>query len=435
MNSRKIEQYSEYLHRLYNTPVGLWGAKGLTFQITENCNLACSYCYQINKSTKVMPFKTAKLLIDKLLNNDETLSFYLNPNDSLGIVLEFIGGEPFLEVELIDKICDYFYNTALDLCHPWATKFRISISTNGTLYFQPNVQKFLKKWQQFLSLSISIDGNKELHDSCRRFKESELPTYDIVEAAVKDCLKTMPWLNSKITLAPENINYFYDAFVNMVQLGYQDIWANCVYEDVWHKEDATILYYQAKKIADYILENHLEEQITIPFFSDTIGIPIADEDNNNYCGGTGLMLAMDPDGNLYPCLRYMPSSLGTDIEPIIIGHVDTGIGTKPREQQWLNCLQCVTRKSQSSEKCLSCPIATGCGWCSAYNYQKCGTINKRVESICDMHKARVLSSVYFYNKYATLHNITQKMPFLIPEEWALEIIPKEEYNYLKELSC
>ena len=25
-------------------------AKTVTFQITENCNLACTYCYQINKS-------------------------------------------------------------------------------------------------------------------------------------------------------------------------------------------------------------------------------------------------------------------------------------------------------------------------------------------------------------------------------------------------
>jgi hypothetical protein len=34
------------------------------------------------------------------------------------------------------------------------------------------------------------------------------------------------------------------------------------------------------------------------------------------------MLAFDPEGNAYPCLRYMPSSLGSDCPPIIIGNTD-----------------------------------------------------------------------------------------------------------------
>lgn len=34
------------------------------------------------------------------------------------------------------------------------------------------------------------------------------------------------------------------------------------------------------------------------------------------------MLAFDPNGIAYPCLRYMESSLGNDQPPIIIGSVD-----------------------------------------------------------------------------------------------------------------
>jgi len=49
---------------------------------------------------------------------------------------------------------------AILLNHPWATKFRVSLSSNGTLYFTPEVQEFIKKHNQHLSLSISIDGNK-----------------------------------------------------------------------------------------------------------------------------------------------------------------------------------------------------------------------------------------------------------------------------------
>jgi radical SAM protein with 4Fe4S-binding SPASM domain len=36
------------------------------------------------------------------------------------------------------------------------------------------------------------------------------------------------------------------------------------------------------------------------------------EDNINWCGGDGQMLAVDPNGELFPCIRYMESSLGDE---------------------------------------------------------------------------------------------------------------------------
>ena len=60
------------------------------------------------------------------------------------------------------------------------------------------------------------------------------------------------------------------------------------------------------------------------------------------------MLSMDPDGYLYPCIRYMESSLGNEIKPLRIGHVDTGIATKCEEKECIKCLSAITRRSQSN---------------------------------------------------------------------------------------
>ena len=79
------------------------------------------------------------------------------------------------------------------------------------------------------------------------------------------------------------------------------------------------------------------------------------------------MLAFDPDGIAYPCLRYMESSLGDDAPPIIIGSVD-GIFETDEHKEIKRCLDCITRRSQSTDECFNCPIADGCGWCSAWNY-------------------------------------------------------------------
>ena len=97
--------------------------------------------------------------VDMLLAADERTNQYITSTEVAGVVLDFIGGEPLLEVELIDQILDYFVAQTFRLHHPWATRWKASMSTNGTLYFCPEVQRFLDKWAKHLSLSISIDGD------------------------------------------------------------------------------------------------------------------------------------------------------------------------------------------------------------------------------------------------------------------------------------
>ena len=70
-------------------------------------------------------------------------------------------------------------------------------------------------------------------------------------------------------------------------------------------------------------------------------------DTNNWCGGTSLMLAFDPEGNAYPCLRYMESSLNSAREPIIIGDT-SGIYNTPETKAIYEDMRKVTRQSQST---------------------------------------------------------------------------------------
>ena len=125
--------------------------QSLTFQVTDDCNLACTYCYQTCKGKRRMSFETAKKAVDMLLTGDKGMSEYINPISSPGVIIEFIGGEPFLEVELIQQIYEYFLDRAIELNHPWATLHRISICSNGVLYFDPKVQEFLNKYKYNLS--------------------------------------------------------------------------------------------------------------------------------------------------------------------------------------------------------------------------------------------------------------------------------------------
>ena len=88
----------------------------------------------------------------------------------------------------------------------------------------------------------------------------------------------------------------------------------------------------------------------------------------------------------------------------------------------------VTYQSQSPQECIDCPISSGCGWCSALNYQEFGTINKRTTYTSLMHKARVLANYYYQNKMGGNY------PFLINKQDAIDIIGENETNYLINLA-
>jgi hypothetical protein len=129
-----------------------------------------------------------------------------------------------------------------------------------------------------------------------------------------------------MTLSPENINYTSDALINLMNNNHNYIYANCIFEQGWTIEHATILYNELKKVANYILENNLETKKGISI----LDLPLTDiqkhSRNENWCGGDGRMIAIDWKGDIFPCLRYMESSIGQDQSPYTIGNVYEGIG-------------------------------------------------------------------------------------------------------------
>lgn len=403
------------------------------FQVTDDCNLRCSYCYQINKKHHVMEFQTAKDFIDILLENKNNISAYSDLNSVGAVVLEFIGGEPLLAIDLIEEITEYFRRRTIELDHPWQYTYLISICTNGVLYFSPNFQKYLKKHHEKLSFCISVDGNKSLHDSCRVFPDGS-GSYDMAIKAVHHYMDNYDRkIGSKMTISPDNIIYTSDAIINLINEGYTIIFANCIFEKGWTLEHAKIYYNELKKLADYILENDLEDYIYFSIFQSFNYQPQPLERNENFCGGNGKMIALDYKGDLYPCLRFMESSLGDEVRPIKVGNIYTGIMTDPQQIEDIKILKSVNRVNQSEQKCLDCPIAQGCAYCQAYNYQDSGQICHRATYICIMHKAGSLANAYFWNKCFRKHNDTERVTIYLPDKDAIEIVSQDELNMLHEL--
>lgn len=116
----------------------------VTMCVTEECNLECTYCYMVGKNNfKKMTFETAKKIVDFIVNDP-----YCN-NLSDNLLIDFIGGEPLLEMELIDKISDYICLLLYSKRHKWFNNLQFSFSTNGTLLqlFCNHVLSLIKNWR------------------------------------------------------------------------------------------------------------------------------------------------------------------------------------------------------------------------------------------------------------------------------------------------
>lgn len=428
-----FKDYNELISVFYPEK-DMHSCRNITFQITDDCCLNCSYCYQIHKGHKKMTKETAKKAVDLLFQmyEEDKQDAFINKTTH-GIVLDFIGGEPLMNVPVMDFIVEYFINKCIETDHEWLTRFRISFATNGILYFEKEVQDFIKKYNNFLSLTVSIDGPKEIHDACRKDYNGE-GSFDRASKALqhyKTNYNTSTNKNTKVTIAPENLENFNTIIDYFSKNGIEVIFANPIYEAKWTVEHAKIYYKELIKLADKMLQN---PKIVCSRFDELFYRPHRISENSNWCGGDGSMLAFDPDGIAYPCLRYMESSLGDSQPPLIIGNVDNGIYNTEESLKLKKELNSITRRSQSTDECFHCPIAAGCAWCTAWNYQEQGSFNKRSTNICWMHRAEAIANVYYWNKKYIQEGREKRFPFYLEQKYALEIISEKEYDYLLQLS-
>ena len=234
-------------------------AKNVTLIITEDCQFSCRYCYLTGKSRSgKMSFDIAKKTMDYMFANPEVFT-----EDS--VIFEFIGGEPLLEIELMDKIADYAKIRLYEIEHPWFENYRFSFSTNGILYNNKKVQRFIEKNINHLSVGISIDGTKRKHDLQRVYSDGR-GTYDDVMKKIPHSLKQFPEGATKITCSSDDLPFIKESVLHMYEIGIHNVDINVVFEDVWKENDDKILEEQLTELADTIIDNKLYENNVCSFF-------------------------------------------------------------------------------------------------------------------------------------------------------------------------
>lgn len=170
-----------------------------------------------------MSLETAKKAVDFALTYGTEYNFAR---------FDFIGGEPLLEIDMIDQVVDYIKFKLYEEKHKWFGRVGIDFTTNGVLYDSEPVQRFIAKNRNCLNISFTIDGIKEKHDMNRVFKNGK-GLFDSVVKNVPLWLSQFLNAGTKVTFASADLKYLKDSLVFLNSLGIKEINATLVNEDVW----------------------------------------------------------------------------------------------------------------------------------------------------------------------------------------------------------
>ncbi len=319
--------------------------KSVTLTITERCDLACVYCYEHNKTAKQMSFETAKNIIDKELIN----------LDKYRYTIEFFGGEPFLNFDLIKQVVEYTLNNYRGYYH-------FFITTNGTQVHN-EIQEWLTVHKNSVSVGLSLDGNKIPHNLNRS------NSFDKIDL---DFFKTTyPEQTIKMTISELSLPYLYESIKFITENGFL-ISCNLAYMVDWLSDkNKPILEEQLDKLIQYYIDNPSVPRCSMMDFKiDILAKPEKHRGFiDKYCGCGTHMICYDINGDSFPCQLFSPLSAGEKAIPSKNFKIDREI-----------------KKELYGHECATCYYQRICQTCLGSNYLSTGDIYKVDATRCQLYK-------------------------------------------------
>lgn len=376
----------------------------VTINTTEDCNLRCTYCYEINKKPKSISLDYCKKFIDLLIASDDPLNLKGTSKEYLysGLIIDFIGGDSLIDPKLLDEILKYLQYKLVTSNHPAKDHWRCSISTNGTLFGRKDVREFCEKWKNNLSLGVSIDGCPEIHDMNRIFPNGK--------GSMSVIMENWGWyrehfpddsLGTKATSSRNSIPYLFESLKYMHEvLGLKYINQNFIMEDTGAtEEDYVLLDKELEKCKDYVLEHCDELYWSMLSENFLINNEFAEKESCEFktkgrCG-SGYMPTLAISGEIYPCFRWLPHTHEQGKE-MAIGDIWNGFN----RSEVLELVQkgSIRANCTKDQKCVSCELEPLCSYCIAGCWAEFGDFIRQTH-ICRYTKIQNKWAEIYWKEY------------------------------------
>ena len=344
--------------------------------VTQGCNLRCIYCYGDGgeyNDKGVMDLETGK----------DSIKYAIENCRRDNICITFFGGEPLINFKLVKELVEY----SKELAKGNKKKLEFAITTNATLVDE-KISKFFK--ENKFSITVSIDGNAEIHNQ-NRYYINKVGSYDDTVKGIKLLLKYNNSVSARATANPKNMN-FIKTQEALEKIGVKKIYISPSINLFTTEESYKRLKNQYLELIDkftkLINDDKYEEAKRIYTVFKTLGQIHRGGFREKFCGAGVNLIAVDRQGNLYPCHRFVGN------KQYIIGNVYCGVN-KDKYQKGVR--DELTLKNRN--KCDECWAYAICGGgCPSENFLSNGSARKPIEDYCVVKQNVIEEMIKIYIK-------------------------------------
>jgi uncharacterized protein len=318
----------------------------LALAVSEHCNLACGYCYADGGSfggeARHMPWGVARDAVDALL---------ARVPEGGSASLAFLGGEPLLNRPVLRRATEH----ATALAAERGIAMRFAITTNATALTADDAQ-FLA--QHRFAVTVSIDGERELHDALRPTRGGG-GSYDRIVARLAPLLAASGEpggmeASARVTVTPRH-TALRATLEHLIGLGFHSVGfsPSLAARDAALQLSAGELDALLAQMIDcaQAFERHVVRGEPYPFSNMLAALQELHRGTHRPlpCGAGAGYLGVSADGAYSACHRFVGDPRAA------MGDLQHGIDDAARER-WLS-----TRHVDTQEPCRSCWARYLCG--------------------------------------------------------------------------
>lgn len=343
------KEKDSFISRLIKDSTTNYDLKTVKINMTNFCNLKCNYCFANEGTYNKKKRKFDKNLIDKFI---DFLMLYPTVQN-----ITFFGGEPLLNVDGIEYLCQQVNNLRPDI--------GFYCQTNGTL-MNKRIDNLIHRYK--IKFTLSIDGSKEDNDRNRVFKDNTGGSFDVINENYKrfkeSVLSIEATYDGKSKYTKKEIAEYLTKKYGCTNVSVCELFGN----------SRTIEFTPPKKDIEDILNcssipiNRTRE-LLLGFFTKT--------NQCYFCSAGTQLLNIDSDGKIYPCHLLIDKK-----EKYLLGDL-TSFNKDEFESKRLRFSEKVNKKSY--EQCKKCNISWNCSQCFAakenFNFKDCKKMNENTLEI------------------------------------------------------
>jgi uncharacterized protein len=289
--------------------------KSLCLHVAHDCNLRCKYCF-----AGTGDFGHDRSLMSKEVGEKAVDFIIANSGQRKHCELDFFGGEPLMNMPVVKHVVEYVRKREKET----GKEFKLTLTTNGVLLNDTNIA-YLN--DNNISLVLSLDGRKEVHDNMRPNVAGK-GSYDGILANFKKLVDARGGKNYFLrgTFTAYNLDFTADV-LDMADKGFDLLSVEPV---VAKEADYEITEEHLPKLFeeyDKLTEAYIDRKLSgngFEFFHFNMDI------NNgpcvakrlSGCGAGHEYFAVAPNGDLYPCHQFV----GRD--KYLLGTIFAGVTNK-----------------------------------------------------------------------------------------------------------